>query len=86
MSGTSLTDQPTCYKMFRREVLDAIRLRARGFGFCAEFCARAARARIPIHEIPIRYAPRTRAEGKKLRPRDGIYALLILLAIRLGAW
>ena len=84
--GTRLTDQPTCYKMFRREVLEKIRLRARGFGFCAEFCARAARAGIPIHEIPIRYAPRTRAEGKKLRPRDGIFALLILAAIRLGVW
>ncbi len=84
--GTALTDAPTCYKMFRRGVLDRFELKAQGFGFCPEFIARAARARFPIHEVPIRYAPRGRAEGKKLRSRDGLTALAILVAIRLGIW
>lgn len=84
--GTAVTDAPTCYKMFQRHVLDAIELKARGFGFCPEFIARAARAGFPIHEVPIRYAPRSRAEGKKLRSRDGLSALAILVAIRLGIW
>lgn len=84
--GTRLTDAPTCYKMFRREILESIRLKARGFGFCAEFCSRVSRAGYPIHEVPIRYAPRSRAEGKKLRPRDGVAALAILLGVRLGIW
>jgi len=83
---TALTDAPTCYKMFRRGVLEAIPLKARGFGFCPEFIARAARAGFPIHEVPIRYAPRSRADGKKLRARDGLNALAILVAIRLGIW
>jgi len=84
--GTSLTDAPTCYKMFRRDVLEKVDLKARGFGFCPEFIARATRAGFAIHEVPIRYAPRTRTEGKKLRTRDGLAALAILLAIRIGIW
>ncbi len=84
--GTRLTDEPTCYKMFRREVLDGFRLKCKGFAFCAELCARLSLARIPIREVPIRYAPRTRREGKKLKAWDGLYALLVLVAIRIGVY
>lgn len=84
--GTNMSDAPTCYKMFRRHVLDDIVLKAQGFGFCPEFCARVAKQGIPIHEVPIHYAPRSKEAGKKLRPRDGIDALLILVAIRFGLW
>jgi hypothetical protein len=72
--------------MFRREVLDKVKLRCVKFEFCPEFVARAAKAGYGFVEIPIRYAPRGRAEGKKIKARDGIHALAVLVGIRLGLW
>jgi len=80
--GSRLTDQPTCYKMFHREVLDKIRLSRKGFEFCSEFTANVLLAGYPILEVPISYHPRTVAQGKKLAWRDGVKAVLTLLSIR----
>lgn len=80
--GQHITDEPTCYKLFRREVLDKMRLRCEGFEFCPEVTAKTAKQGIKIEEIPIRYTPRTMAEGKKLRWKDGLKALWTLLKYR----
>jgi glycosyltransferase involved in cell wall biosynthesis len=77
--GTRLTDEPTCYKMLRREVLEEISLESAGFEVCVELTAKVARLGHAIVEVPIHYAPRRRSEGKKIRLRDGWPALRTLL-------
>ncbi len=80
--GTLLTDEPTGYKVFRSEVLKTINLKSRGFEFCPEITAKVLRQGHQIHEVPITYYPRTVAEGKKIRFRDGITAIFTLLKYR----
>lgn len=70
--GRRISDQFTCYKMIRREVLAHLPLRDRGFVVDAELLAKLWRLGHTIHEVPITYHPRSRAEGKKVRLRDGI--------------
>ncbi len=82
--GLHITDEPTCYKMIRADVLQRIMpLESTGFEFCPEVTAKIARLGVPIIEIPIHYHPRTSAEGKKIRFHDGIIALWTLLKYRL---
>lgn len=81
--GSRLTDEPTGFKSFRSTVLDGITLTADGFDFDPELTARLLQAGHVVHEIPARYQPRTFREGKKVRPRDGLRALWVLLRIRL---
>lgn len=82
LTGLRLTDEATCYKLFKREVLDRIELTEDGFGFCPEVTAKLAklvgRGEVRLTEIAIRYRGRTRAEGKKIRLRDGLAALVCL--------
>ena len=80
--GIRITDEPTCYKLFRRELLKGLNLQCRGFEFCPEVTAKVARRGIPIHEVPIRYAPRTIDEGKKVSWKNGLYAIWILVKYR----
>lgn len=80
--GSSITDEPTCYKMFRREVLEGIRLECRGFEFCPEVTAKVLRLGYPITEIPISYTPRSWREGKKISAWDGAEAIWYLLKYR----
>lgn len=80
--GTHITDEPTCYKMMHRDVLRRITLTSEGFEFCPEITAKIARLGIPIYEVPIRYAPRSLEEGKKIRARDGLIAIWTLLKNR----
>ena len=80
--GTRITDEPTCYKMFRREVLEGLDLRCEGFEFCPEVTAKVARKGYRIVEVPIRYAPRDLREGKKIRWRDGLTAIRTLVGLR----
>ena len=80
--GSQLTDEPTGMKSFRRSALAGITLTADGFDFDPELVARLLQAGHRIHEIPVHYQPRTFAEGKKVRPRDGLRALWVLLRIR----
>ncbi|MFH1690219.1 MAG: glycosyltransferase family 2 protein [Candidatus Eisenbacteria bacterium] len=81
--GTGITDEPTCYKAFRRELLQSLPLRCMGFEFCPEVTALVARRGIRIREVPIRYNPRSRAEGKKIGLSDWFRAVLTLLRYRL---
>jgi len=78
ITGLVLTDEATCYKMFRREVLLGLDLKEDGFGFCPEVTAKLARKGVRIVEVPIRYTARSRSEGKKLRLKDGWEALCCL--------
>ncbi len=81
--GSNITDEPTCYKMFDRVVLDQIQLTCKRFEFCPEVTAKALRLGYPIHEIAINYSPRNRQEGKKIRFRDGLEAIWTLLKFRI---
>jgi dolichol-phosphate mannosyltransferase len=70
--GARITDQFTCYKMFRRELIPQLKLRTAGFEFDAELTAKLLRLGQRVREVPIHYAPRSRAQGKKIRWRDGV--------------
>lgn len=78
-TNLNLTDMETGYKVFRREVLERIRLRSNRFGFEPEVTAKIARLGCRIYETPISYYGRTYAEGKKLRWTDGVQAILCIL-------
>jgi dolichol-phosphate mannosyltransferase len=80
--GIHITDEPTCYKVFKASVLKSIPLKCNRFEFCPEVTAKVARRKIPIYEVPIRYYPRSSKEGKKIKWRDGIDAVLTLLRFR----
>jgi glycosyltransferase involved in cell wall biosynthesis len=72
LTNLNLTDVWTCYKVFRAEVLQQVRLREDRFGFEAEVTAKIARGRWRIYEVPISYHGRTYAEGKKITWVDGV--------------
>lgn len=78
-SNLSLSDMETCYKMFRREVIQSIHLEERRFGFEPEITARLARKRYRIYEVPISYHPRTFEEGKKIGVADAFRALYCII-------
>jgi glycosyltransferase involved in cell wall biosynthesis len=80
--GTRITDEATCYKMFRRDVLLSIPLRCERFDFCPEVTAKIARRGYRIYEVPIRYEGRTQAQGKKIGWRDAADAIWALLKFR----
>jgi hypothetical protein len=73
----------TCYKAFRREIIDKIDLREERFGFEPEFTAKVARLGCRIYEVGISYSGRTYAEGKKIGWRDGLRALWCVLRYNL---
>ena len=77
--NTTLTDMETCYKAFRRGVLDGMTLKAKRFGFEPEFTARVVQRKFRLYETPISYAGRSQAEGKKITWKAGIKALYWLL-------
>ncbi len=81
--GSGLTDQPTCYKMVDAALLRDLRLQAAGFEVCAEITAKILKRGETILEVPIHYAPRSVAEGKKIRPRDGVHVVYELLKWRI---
>lgn len=74
-TNLNLTDMETCYKIFRREVIQKIRIEESRFGFEPEITAKVAKANVRIYEVGISYAGRTYAEGKKIGWRDGMRAL-----------
>jgi len=75
----NLTDMETCYKCFRREVIQSIRIEEDRFGFEPEITAKLARGRHRIFEVGISYSGRTYAEGKKIGWRDGVRAVYCIL-------
>lgn len=71
----NLSDMETCYKAFRREIVQNIRIQENRFGVEPEITAKLARANLRIYEVGISYSGRTYAEGKKIGWRDGFRAL-----------
>ncbi len=82
--GGRLTDVPTGYKAFGAKRLRALPLTCNRFEFCPEVTAQLLKRKATIVEVPIRYKPRTIAQGKKIRFGDGIEALYTLFRVRLG--
>jgi dolichol-phosphate mannosyltransferase len=80
--GSHLTDEATCYKAMKRDLMQGLHLQSRGFGFCAEVTGKLLRRGVKIKEVPIRYCPRDWHEGKKIKMSDGAAAALILLWYR----
>ena len=78
-SNLKLTDMETCYKVFRKEVLQGIQLRSNRFGFEPEITAKIAKGKWRIYEVPISYAGRTYEEGKKITWEDGVKALWYII-------
>jgi glycosyltransferase involved in cell wall biosynthesis len=82
-SDLNLSDMETCYKLFRRSLLEGVELRSNRFGIEPELTARFARLRAKIYEVPISYHGRTYAEGKKIGWKDGFAALWAILRYNL---
>jgi glycosyltransferase involved in cell wall biosynthesis len=74
-TNLNLTDMEACYKLFRREVLEHIRIEEPRFGFEPEIVAKVSRLKLRIYEVAISYYGRTYEEGKKITWRDGVSAL-----------
>lgn len=84
-TGLHLTDMETCYKTFRREIIQAVDIRENRFGFEPEITAKIAKMEgVRIREVPISYYPRTNEEGKKIGFKDGLRAIYCILKYRKG--
>jgi glycosyltransferase involved in cell wall biosynthesis len=83
LTNLNLTDIEVCYKAFRREVLDSIRIEEERFGFEPEITAKVAKGSWRIYEVPISYYGRTYEEGKKIGWRDGVRALYCIFKYNL---
>ncbi len=81
-TGEKLTDMETCYKCFKREVIQSIDLKEDRFGFEPEVTAKIVRKGIKIKEVPISYYPRTNEEGKKIGFKDGLRAIYCIWKYR----
>jgi glycosyltransferase involved in cell wall biosynthesis len=82
-TNINLTDMETCYKLFRREIIQSIQIEEDRFGFEPEITAKIARGGWRIYEVGISYAGRTYEEGKKIGVRDGIRAIWCILKYNL---
>ncbi len=83
-TGLGLTDMETCYKMFRREVIQSLRLEQDRFGFEPEITAKVARSGARVVEAPISYDARSKDQGKKIGYRDGLKAIWCIFKYGLG--
>ncbi len=78
-TNLNLTDMETCYKAFRREIIQNIQIRENRFGFEPEITAKVAKLNCRIYEVGISYYGRTYAEGKKIGWRDGVRAMYCIV-------
>ena len=82
-TNLNLTDMETCYKVFRRDIIQGITIEEKRFGFEPEITAKVARTGCRIYEVGISYHGRTYAEGKKIGWRDGVRAIWCILKYNL---
>ena len=82
-TNINLTDMETCYKAFRREIIQSITIQEKRFGFEPEITAKVAKMNCRIYEVGISYYGRTYKEGKKIGWKDGIRAILCILKYNL---
>jgi glycosyltransferase involved in cell wall biosynthesis len=85
LTNMNMTDMETCYKVFRREILQSILIEEDGFGFEPEITVKIAKRRLRVYEVGISYWGRTYEEGKKINWKDGFRALWCLLKYSLGS-
>jgi len=78
-TNLNLTDMETCYKVFRREIIQSITIEENRFGFEPEITAKVASKNVRIYEVAISYSGRTYAEGKKIGWKDGLSAVRCIL-------
>lgn len=78
-TNLNLTDMETCYKAFRREIIQSISIEENRFGFEPEITAKLAKTRCRIFEVGISYYGRTYEEGKKIGWKDGVRAIWCIL-------
>jgi glycosyltransferase involved in cell wall biosynthesis len=83
LTNLNLTDMETCYKAFRREVIQAIRIEEDRFGFEPEITAKIAKMNVRIYEVGISYYGRSYAEGKKIGWKDGLRAFYCIVKYNL---
>jgi len=83
LTDLNLTDMETCYKVFRREIIQSIKIEENRFGFEPEITAKIAKMNCRIYEVGISYYGRTYAEGKKINWRDGVSAIRCILKYNL---
>ena len=77
-----ISDMETCYKVFERKVIEGMKLKSNRFGIEPEITSKILNRGYKILEVPIAYSPRTKQQGKKIKVRDGIMAILCLLRYR----
>ena len=82
--GSAITDMETCYKIMRADIAHSLKLDASRFEIEPQITARLLRGGHHIHELPVHFVPRSKAEGKKIKWRDGVSALQVLLRERFG--
>lgn len=82
-TNLNLTDMETCYKVFRREVVERLDLKSSGFSIEPEMTAKVARMGARVYEMPISYSGRDYSEGKKIRWTDGLSALWAIIRFNL---
>jgi dolichol-phosphate mannosyltransferase len=80
--GAGIHDEATCYKVFRRSLLEQVKLECHRFEFCPEVTSKLCRMGEKIAEVPISYNPRSAVEGKKIRTSDGWLAIWTLIRYR----
>lgn len=80
--GVKVTDEATCYKVFKTDVIRDIELKCERFEFCPEVTAKVCKKGYKIHEVPISYVGRSFKEGKKINWKDGIEAIYTLIKYR----
>ena len=81
-TGFKLTDMETCYKVFKREIIQSIKIEEDRFGFEPEITAKISRRGVNVKEIPISYSPRLKEHGKKIGFKDGLRAIYCILKYR----
>jgi len=79
LTNLNMTDMETCYKAFRREVIQSIRIEEPRFGFEPEITVKVAKRKLRIYEVGISYWGRTYEDGKKINWKDGVWALWCLV-------
>ena len=78
-TNLNLTDMETCYKVFKKDVASKLDIRSKTFAVEPEITAKVARMKVRIYEVPISYAGRDYAEGKKIGPKDAVIAVFAIL-------
>jgi glycosyltransferase involved in cell wall biosynthesis len=80
--GIKITDESTCYKVFKKDLIMSLNIQSNGFEFCSEVTAKIAKLGVKIYEVPISYFPRNKKDGKKIKIMDGVIGVWTLLRYR----